>query len=107
MEHGPNPEPPNPAVSARDKRILGEPFNPWHKLCGFYPPDIVGRQRDLTDGQKRLYERAVRWAGQNGTFWYGFETIAEALGKSARQVKADMAILEARGLIRHTRRRRQ
>jgi len=84
----------------------GEPFNPWHKLCGFYAPDIVARQRDLTDGQKRLYERAVRWAGRNGTFWYGFDTMAAALGKSVRQVKSDMAVLEARNLLRHMRRRR-
>jgi hypothetical protein len=61
----------------------------------------------LTDGQKRLYERAVRWAGQNGIFWYAFETMAEALGKSVRQIKDDMAVLEARGLIKHIRRRRQ
>jgi hypothetical protein len=40
-------------------RIIGEPFNPWHKACGFYPPDVVARQRNLTDGQKRLYERAL------------------------------------------------
>jgi hypothetical protein len=85
---------------------IGEPFNPWHKVCGFYPPDVVGRQRGLTDGQKRLYERAVRWAGRNVTFWRGFEAIADALGKSLRQVKADMAALEAQGLVRHDRRRR-
>jgi hypothetical protein len=88
-------------------RTVGEPFNPSHKCCGFYPPDIVARVRDLTDGQKRLYERAVRWAGQNGSFWYGFDTIANALGKSVRQVKDDMAVLEAKGLISHARRRRQ
>ncbi len=36
-----------------DRRLrIGEPFNPWHKVCGFYPPDVVGRRRDLTDGQK-------------------------------------------------------
>jgi hypothetical protein len=85
---------------------IGQPFNPSRKCCGFYPPDIVGRRRDLTDGQKRLYERGVRWAGQNGIFWRGFESIAEALGKSIRQVKADMAALEQFGLIRHNRRRR-
>ena len=85
---------------------IGEPFNPSRKACGFYLPDVLGRQRDLTDGQKRLYERAVRSAGQNGVFWRGFESMAEALGKSVRQVKADMAALEAKGLIRHTRRRR-
>jgi len=85
---------------------IGQPFNLWHKVCGFYPPDIVGRQRDLTDWQKRLYERAVRWAGKNGVFWHGFQAMAEALGKSPRQVKDDMAALEAKGLISHVRRRR-
>jgi hypothetical protein len=88
------------------KFTIGEPFSPWRKACGFYPPDIVGRRRDLTDGQKRLYERAVRWAGKKGTFWHGFETMADALGKSVRQVKDDMAVLESMGLIRHARRRR-
>src|SRR5689334_24824264 len=88
-------------------RVIGEPFNPSHKACGFYPPDIVGRQTDLTDGQKRLYERGVRWAGTNGAFWYSFETMARELGKSPRQVKRDMAELEARGLIRHERRGRR
>jgi DNA-binding Lrp family transcriptional regulator len=97
--------PPRSERDPRGSRTVGEPFNPWHRTCGFYPPDVVARQRDLTDGQKRLYERAVRWAGQNGRFWYAFETMAEALGKSVRQVKRDMAELEARGLIGHTRRR--
>jgi hypothetical protein len=86
---------------------IGEPFNPWHRVCGFYPPDVVARQRDLTDGQKRLYERGVRWAGKNGTFWRSFPAIAEELGKSVRQVKDDMATLEEKRLIEHTRRRRQ
>jgi len=89
------------------RRAVGARFNPWRKACGFYLPDVIARQRDLTDGQKRLYERAVRWAGRNGTFWYGFETMAQALGKSVRQVKADMAVLEKRGLIGHNRRGRQ
>jgi hypothetical protein len=86
---------------------IGEAFNPYRKLCGFYPPDLVGRQRDLTDGQKRLYERAVRWAGTNGSFWRSFANIAEELGKSVRQVKDDMATLEQKRLIGHTRRRRR
>lgn len=92
--------------SVRREFRVGEAFNPWHEVCGFYPPDVVGRRRDLTNGQKRLYERGVRWAGHNGIFWYGFKKIAEELGKSMRQVKDDMAALEAKGLIRHTRRRR-
>jgi hypothetical protein len=82
-------------------------FNPWRKVCGFYPADVVARQRDLTDGQKRLYERAARWAGKNGCFWYSFATIADALGKSVRQVKDDMAVLEEKGLLKHVRRCRQ
>src|SRR5579872_6901039 len=88
---------------------IGQPFNPWRGACGFYPPDIVGcnTELELTDGQKRLYERGVRWAGKKGKFWYGFETMAQALGKSVRQIKADMATLEAKGLMDHTRRQRQ
>ena len=86
---------------------IGEQFNPWRDVCGFYPADIVARQHDLSDGQKRLYERGVRWAGKNGVFWYAFPAMSEALGKSVRQVKDDMATLEAKGLIGHTRRRRQ
>ena len=79
-------------------------FNPWRNLCGFYPPDVVARQRDLTDGEKRLYERAIRWACQNGYFWRAYQTIAAALGISVRQVKSDMATLEGVGLISHVRR---
>ena len=96
----------NNGGSGRRGFSVGEAFNPWHEVCGFYPPDVVARRRDLTNGQKRLYERGVRWAGQNGVFWYGFDRIAAELGKSVRQVKDDMAALEAKGLIRHVRRRR-
>ena len=81
------------------RQRVGQAFNPWYKACGFYPPDFVGRQRDLTDGQKRLYERAVRWSGRNGSFWRSYETIAAALGKSVRQVKSDMATLENKGFV--------
>jgi AraC-like DNA-binding protein len=73
---------------------VGQLFNPCCEICGFYAPDIVARQTDLTDGQKRLYERGVRWVGTNGAFWYSFEAMATELGKSPRQVKRDMAGLE-------------
>jgi hypothetical protein len=46
------------------EHVIGECFNPWRQACGFYAPDIVGKQRTLvddkgksrtiTDGQKRL-----------------------------------------------------
>lgn len=79
----------------------GDPFNPWREACGFYPPDIVGRQRTLGDGPKRLYERMVRWAGKNGRCWHGQETMAEELGKTGRQVRSNIRALEAAGLISH------
>jgi hypothetical protein len=106
MQQAPGLEPTDLGMPIPARRVIGDRFNPWRKTCGFYPPDVVGRQRDLTDGQKRLYERAVRWAGRNGTFWYGFNAMAKALGKSVRQLKADMAVLEKKALIGHTRRRR-
>ncbi len=91
---------PNPAP----RPAIGQPFNPWREICGFYPPDIVARQTDLGDGPKRLYERAVRWAGRNGVFWYSFERMGEELGKCPRQIKRDRAEMEKRGLVTHERR---
>ncbi len=85
----------------------GEPFDPARTACGFYPPDIVARQRNWKDGQKRLYERLVRWAGRNGSCWHSVDAMADALGKSARQVQRDIAALERTGLIRRVRRGRR
>ena len=98
---------PEPPEAKPAKARVGEPFNPWRKICGFYPPDIVGGNKDLklTDGQKRLYERGVRWCGQKGFFFMSV-TIAETLGKVVRQVERDMATLEEKGLMAHVRRRR-
>ena len=97
--------PPNePSLGNHTRPAIGQTFNPSRRVCGFYPPDFVGRQKNFTDGQKRLYERCVRWAGQRGEFWYSFDTMAVELGKSSRQVKRDMAILEKMGLIWHERR---
>ncbi|HXB71635.1 MAG TPA: hypothetical protein VNY05_25585 [Candidatus Acidoferrales bacterium] len=92
------------AVPALLAVLPGAPFNPARKVCGFWAPDAVARQLDLSDGPKRLYERLVRWAGQNAECWYGFEAMGEALGKSGRQVKRDVLVLEEYGLIRHDRR---
>jgi len=81
--------------------MSGQPFNPWRGACGFYPPDIVGRDRSLglTDGQKRLYERLVRYAGRDGHCWPSQPTIAAELGKVERQVRYDLVKLRAVGLI--------
>ena len=82
-------------------------FNPWKVKVGkLYAIEIVERRRDLTDGQKLLYTHAARWAIGKGYWWPSFETMADALGKSVRQVKSDMAALEKIGLITHIRRGR-
>ena len=96
---------------------VGEPFNPRYEVCGFFPDEIVGRRRDLTDGQKWLYSRMVRWARvedgnrsneRAGEVWRAHKTIAKKLGKSEkhgeRQVRRDLARLESVGLLAHRRR---
>lgn len=82
---------------------LGEIFNPSRHACGFYPPDFVGRQSCLTDGQKRLYERLVRFAGRNGECFPKLETLASELGKSVSQIKRDLKKLESFRLVSHRR----
>ena len=79
----------------------GDEFNPWRRACGFYPPDVVGRQKTLTDGQKRVYERLVRFAGQNGDCFPQLQTLADELGKSISQVKRDVGKLEQIQLVAH------
>jgi hypothetical protein len=44
------------------KRLPGELFNPWRNACGFYPQDVLGRQRKLLDAAANL--KMVN-AGQN------------------------------------------
>ncbi len=72
-----------------------------------YPPAILGRRRDVSDGPKRVYQVLYDRAGENGCCWPSFETIAYDTGKSVRQVKNDVAELERLGLIQHRRRRRE
>ena len=55
----------------------------------------------VTDGQKRLYERLVRFAGTNGRCFPSQTTLARELGKSERQVRKDLVKLEQYRLIRH------
>jgi hypothetical protein len=69
--------------------------------ASFLPHEIVCRQRDLKDGPKLLYWRMKEWAGANGSCWYGFEKMAEELGKSERQVRYDVEALEKYKLIGH------
>lgn len=80
----------------------GELFNPWHRACGFYPQNVVCRQptKTLTQGQKLLYVRMVRYAGRDGQCFPGQEQLGADLGVSDRQVRKDLLRLEAVGLIR-------
>lgn len=93
----------------------GDPFNPWRRACGFYPPAFVSRLRHvvipgsnhrLGNGHKNLYTLLVRRWGQEGPCFPGQESLAFDLGCSPRQVKVWIADLEAFGLIRYRRRGR-
>jgi hypothetical protein len=93
------------------RRNIGQPFNPWREVCGFYPQDVVGRQRKLVDSsgvetaitgnQKRLFDRLVRFAGMDARCFPSQERLAYELGESERQVRKDLAKLESFGLVRH------
>ena len=83
----------------------GEPFDPRPQECGFYPTDIVDRQREsagglnLTDGEKRMYSLLCRLAQKTGKCFASAAWLADALGKSERQVRYDRAALARVGLI--------
>ena len=101
------PDPDQQPASARwTPPAIGQPFNPSYRICGFYPPECVRRRKDLTQAQKLLYLTCAHWAGDKGTFWRGFDSMAHELGYSIRQVQRDMRKLESTGLIAHVRRGR-
>jgi hypothetical protein len=79
--------------------VIGAPFNPHHDSCGFWPEDIVDRQTNLGDGPKRVYRKLRSHAGKNGHCFPFQETLAGELGKGERQIRRDIAQLEAVGLI--------
>jgi hypothetical protein len=79
----------------------GQPFDPSPDACGFYAGEIVSRQKGIMEGQKRLYDRMVRWSGKNASVWYAFATLAAELVRCERQVRKDVQVLERIGLIRH------
>ena len=89
---------------------FGQPFNPRYEACGFHPGEIISKRHELTDGQKLLYDRMARWARAKngrrdneraGEVWRSHENMARELGKSARQIRRDLNILESAGLIKH------
>ena len=97
------------------ERQVGEVFNPWRGVCGFYPPDVVaalptvmviGTRRKLSHGHKALYTRLVRRWGQTGPCFPDQAWLAKKLGVSIRTVKMWIGDLEAFGLIKRRRRGR-
>lgn len=82
----------------------GQVFNPHRKTCGFYAPDIIYRASGLTIGQKALYEKLVRMAGQKGYCWPSHDHLASLLSRSRRQVIYDIKKLTEVGLIGSRRR---
>lgn len=79
--------------------VIGAPFNPHVSACGFWPEDIVDRQTNLGDGPKRAYRKLKSHSGKNGRCFPSQATLAAELGKGERQVRRDIAELEAAGLI--------
>ena len=97
--------------------VVGDVFEPHRvhqdneirrlrKVPHIHVPSIVAAQYEiggikLTDGPKRAYDYLVGRAGENGICWPSFETIASDLGKSPRQVRSDIKVLESVGLLAH------
>jgi hypothetical protein len=81
----------------------GEPFNPWRGECGFSPPEVVGRLKELTtrDGSQRrltaaaklLYAQICRRHGRNGRCFPGQETLAKDLAMPVRTVGFNLQVL--------------
>ena len=95
------------------ERQSGEPFIPCELRQAtkgkVYPPAIVGRQRGLDDGPKRLYQLLYARAQDNpdGICWPGIELLAFDMGKCEAQVRRDCAVLIQRGLIARQRENRR
>lgn len=91
--------PGNASIQSSLPRRAGTAFNPYRKVCGFYPPDWVRRDPKLSSGAKLTYERLVRFGGKNGICHPSQKTLAIELGISERQVRRNLQELEAGGLI--------
>ena len=85
----------------------GRRFNPHHAACGFYPPEIVNRESNISASVKLIYWHVVQRAGRNGCCWPAQAAIARDLGLTARQVRNLLGELEDLGLIERRRRGRE
>ena len=73
---------------------LGEPFDPLS-----WPAVIVGRQRGLKDGPKRVYRWLLVFYAAEGRD-PSMETMVAELGTSERSIFRDLHVLEKLKLIR-------
>lgn len=96
-------EPPAAVRAEAGQMNVGDDFNPYREACGFFPADVVGRQRWLGDGPKRVYAQLVFRAGADGRCFPSHRFLADELGKSERQVRYDLGALESAGLVAHRR----
>jgi hypothetical protein len=87
-----------PASSMR----VGQPFNPQYATYRFSPADVVDSIGHLPSGAKRTYRKLAALAVK-GDYAYPTQAyLAKALGKSARQIRNDLRLLEQAGLILRT-----
>jgi hypothetical protein len=83
IQNGPNQPPRDDGDPTLGRVRIGEPFNPWHKVCGFFPPEIVVRQRAVT--RPHLLEIADL-------------ALRAVLSRHPREVSLTLAVLE-RGAV--------
>ena len=78
-------------------------------ITPIYLPAIMNCQRKINDrkvgdGPKRVYDYLIGRAGENGDCFPSYDRMAKDLGKSSRQVRNDIQVLEELGLIGHANR---
>jgi hypothetical protein len=78
----------------------GEPFSPKRMFVGVFIPDALLACRDLSLGAKLLWAVLARMAGDHGHCWPNQQTLAQACGCSAREIKRRLRELADYGLIR-------
>jgi len=81
----------------------GEPFSPRRMFVGVFIPDALLACRDLSLGAKLLWAVLARMAGDNGCCWPNQQTLAQACGCSAREIKRRVKELTDYGLLRVSR----
>jgi hypothetical protein len=61
-------------------------INPHRLFHGIWTPEWLHNRREISDGAKRLYAQLCRFAGNKGEAFPSYQTLAECLQKSRRQI---------------------